>query len=150
MPTLTDEEISRVEDACSRLVYQAAVHADAGDYPAFAGLFIPDGELVRPDGTSLRGSAAIVASYSQRSAHRQTRHVIARPLFSKVSSTECQATTLVTLWACDNRVAAGPRGRPVLQPLVLGEFEDIFHFGDSGWRISRRAARFLMHSPDFH
>jgi len=146
---LTDEEISRVEDACGRLVYQAAAHADAGDYPAFAGLFTPDGELVRPDGTSLRGPTAIVASYSQRSADRQTRHVLSRPLFSNVSSTACQATSLVTLWACDNRVAAGPRGRPVLQPLVLGEFEDSFHFGDSGWRISRRVARFLMHSPDF-
>ena len=146
---MTSEEISRVEEACSRLVYQAAAHADAGDYPAFAGVFTPDGELVRPDGTSLQGPVAIVASYSQRPAHRQTRHVISRPVFSKISSIECHATSLVTLWACDNRAAAGPLGRPVLQPLVLGEFEDWFHFEDSGWRISRRAARFLMHTPDF-
>jgi len=146
---LTSEEISRVEDACSRLVYQAAAHADAGDYPAFAGLFTPDGELVRPDGTSFHGPAAIVASYSQRPVHRQTRHVISRPVFSKVSPAECHAISLVTLWACDNRVTAVPLGRPVLQPLVLGEFEDWFHVGDAGWRISRRAARFLMHTPDF-
>jgi len=146
---LTDEEISQMEEACSRLVYQAAAHADGGDYLAFAGLFTPDGELVRPDGTSLRGHAVISASYSQRPVHRQTRHVLSRPLFSKVSSTECQATTLVTLWACDNRVAAASLGRPVSQPLVLGEFEDWFRFEHSRWRISRRVARFLMHTPDF-
>jgi SnoaL-like domain len=146
---LTDEEISQLEGACSRLVYQAAAHADAGDCAAFGDLFTLDGELVRPDGTSLHGPAAIVDSYSQRPVHRQTRHVISHPLFSKISSIECHATSLVTLWACDNRVAVGPLGRPVLQPLVLGEFEDWFRFENSGWRISRRVARFLMHTPDF-
>jgi len=136
-----------IEDGCTRLVARAAALSDAGDHVAFSDLFCADGVLVRPDGSALNGPAAILAAYLQRPAHRMTRHVISGTLFSEVSATDCRAISLVTLWACDNRVPAGPLGRPLSQPLVLGEFEDWFRFDNEGWRIARREARFLIHDP---
>lgn len=144
---LTPTQCLEIEDRCKRLVAHAAAFSDAGDHVAFADLFCADGVLVRPDGSALNGPAAIRAAYLQRPAHRMTRHVISGTLFSDVSATDCRAISLVTLWACDNRVPASPLGRPLSQPLVLGEFEDWFRFGKQGWRIARREARFLIHDP---
>ncbi len=134
-----------IEDQCRHLVARAAAFSDANDHAAFANLFDLDGVLVRPDGTSLAGPAAILAAYQSRPAHRLTRHVLSGSLFSDVSDTDCRAVSQVTLWVCDSRVPAGPLGRPLSQPLVLGEFDDWFRFGKQGWRIARREARFLIH-----
>ena len=147
MMDLAPTQCLEIEGECRRLVARAAVLSDAGDHAAFADLFCTDGVLVRPDGSALNGPAAILTAYQSRPAHRVTRHVISGTLFSEVSATNCRAISLVTLWACDNRVPAGPLGRPLSQPLVLGEFDDWLRFGKQGWRIARREARFLIHAP---
>ena len=144
---VTDLQRQVIEDDCRRLVARAAAFSDANDHSAFASLFDLDGVLVRPDGTSLAGPAAILAAYQSRPAHRLTRHVLSGTLFSEVSAADCRATSQVTLWVCDNRVPAGALGRPLSQPLVLGEFDDWFRLGKQGWRIARREARFLIHDP---
>ncbi len=147
MMQMTDSRRLVIENDCRHLIARAAAFSDANDHTAFAGLFDLDGVLVRPDGTSLAGPAAILAAYQSRPAHRVTRHVLSGTFFSDLSEAECRATSQVTLWVCDSRVPAGPLGRPLSQPLVLGEFDDWLRVGKQGWRIARREARFLIHAP---
>ncbi len=144
MPALNALEI---EAACTRVIHAAAAYVDGNDYEAFCGLFTETGTLQRPDGSVLKGREAILAAYRARPAHRMSLHVISNTLFTDVSENDCRATSLVTLWASDSRSPAGPQGRAVVQPLVLGGFDDSFILDGGVWRLASRKASFFMHAP---
>ncbi len=146
MEVISASRVLEIEAGCLRVIHAAAAFIDGNDFDAFCGLFVPEGLLQRPDGSVLKGRDAILAAYKARPAWRMSLHVISNTRFSDVSENGCRATSLVTLWASDSRTDAGPQGRAVAQPLVLGEFDDSFVPDGSDWRIARRNARFLMHS----
>ena len=136
-----------IEAACQSVIYSAAAFVDGNDFASFCGLFVEGGVLQRPDGSVLKGRDAILAAYEGRPAYRMSLHVISNTRFSDVSENECRATSLVTLWASDSRSDIGPQGRAVVQPLVLGEFDDSFVLDGGVWRFASRKAAFLMHAP---
>lgn len=145
--TLAASRVLETEAACQRVIYAAAAFIDGNDFASFAGLFVEGGTLQRPDGSVLKGRDAILAAYQARPASRMSLHVISNTRFSDVSENGCRATSLVTLWASDSRSEAGPQGRAVVQPLVLGEFDDSFVLDGGVWRFASRKAAFLMHAP---
>lgn len=148
MQVLQASRVLEIEAACQRVIYAAAAFIDSNDFTSFAGLFVEGGSLQRPDGSVLAGQAAILAAYQARPAWRMSLHVISNTRFSDVSENGCRATSLVTLWASDNRSDSGPQGRAVVQPLVLGEFDDSFVLDDGVWRFASRKAAFLMHASE--
>jgi hypothetical protein len=144
--TVSATRVLEIEAACQRVIYAAAAFIDGNDFASFSGLFVEGGSLQRPDGSILTGRDAILAAYMARPVWRMSLHVISNTRFSDVSENGCRATSLVTLWASDSRSEAGPQGRPVVQPLVLGEFDDSFVLDGGVWRFASRKAAFLMHA----
>ncbi len=136
-----------VETACQRVIHDAAAFVDGNDFSAFCGLFTEDGQLQRPDGSILKGREAILAAYKARPAQRMSLHVISNTRFRDVTENDCRATSLVTLWASDSSLEAGPQGRAAVQPLVLGGFDDNFVLDGGVWRLASRKATFFMHVP---
>lgn len=135
------------EDACRRLVLQAAHCADHHDADGLAALFTADAVLQRPQGAPLRGREAIRAAYAARPPDRLTRHLVTQTRVSLVSPTEATAHSLVMLWSGSTEDAEGPQGRPARGPALVGEFDDRLVLGPDGWAFARRVARFVLHAP---
>ena len=53
-----------IVEACRDLVLRSAAAVDTNDARRVADLFVEDGELVRPNGETMRGRDAIRASYA--------------------------------------------------------------------------------------
>lgn len=133
------------EQACRDLVLAAANAVDGRDYAALAALFEPDGVLVRPDGTELRGRPAIVAAYAARDPDRLTRHLVCnqRVQLDPTAATARVAST-IALWSGRHSDPATPRGRPADSVQQVGEIRDLCVRTTDGWRIRRREAWFTL------
>ena len=134
-----------IVEACRDLVLRSVAAMDANAPAQLADLFTDEGEIVRPNGSVLRGREAIRASYSQRSAERITRHLVTNIVVDVHSTREASSVSYVMLWSGSTTDAEAPQGRPVQREQV-GEFEDGFVHTPTGWRIARRAARFILSS----
>lgn len=133
------------EQACRDLVLAAADAIDSRDYPALAALFEADGVLLRPDGTQLRGHAAIVAAYAARDPDRLTRHLVCnqRVQLDPDAATALVAST-IQLWSGRHSDLPTPRGRPAAPVQQVGEIRDLCAHTPTGWRIRRREACFTL------
>lgn len=134
-----------IVEACRDLVLRAVAAIDTNVPAQLADLFTDEGEIVRPNGTALRGREAIRTSYAQRSAERITRHLVTNIVVDVHSTREASSVSYVMLWSGSTTDAEAPQGRP-LQRQQVGEFEDRFVHTSGGWRIVRRAARFILSS----
>ena len=134
-----------IVEACRDLVLRSVAAMDANAPARLADLFTDEGEIVRPNGTALHGREAIRASYAQRSAERITRHVVTNILVDVHSIREASSVCCVMLWSGSTAEPEAPQGRPV-QRQQVGEFDDRFVHTSAGWRIARRAARFILSS----
>jgi len=134
-----------IVEACRDLVWRSVAAIDANAPARLADLFIDEGEIVRPNGTALRGREAIRASYAQRSAERITRHLVTNIVVDVHSTSEASSVSYVMLWSGSTTDAEAPEGRPVERQQV-GEFDDRFVHTSAGWRIARRSARFILSS----
>jgi uncharacterized protein (TIGR02246 family) len=132
------------KQACHDLVIRFASCNDKRDAQGLAALFAEDGVLVRPNGDTLTGPAAIAAAYADRPADRITRHLVGNVLIEVTSPTTATGASTVLLWSGSAADAAGPYGRPMKSREVMGEFEDSFVKTSGGWRIARRTARFIF------
>jgi uncharacterized protein (TIGR02246 family) len=136
------------EAACRALVLQGADAVDAGDAAGFAELFVPDGVLVRPNGSVLQGRAAIAAAYAARDPDRLTQHLISNQqvlvdLATGIASARCK----VLLWTGRHSTPHTPQGRVADALTQVGEFEDTLVQTADGWRLRRREARFILQQP---
>jgi len=140
---MTDVSIER---ACERLVLDFAYFSDWQDAEALAALFTPDGTMVRPAGDALVGRDAIVNSYKSRPAGRITRHVCTNIRVTVESADRARGLTYAVVYSGDANT--GPDRHFGIQAdsrQLIGEFEDDFVRTESGWRIARRHARFVLH-----
>jgi ketosteroid isomerase-like protein len=133
------------EHACRQVVVLSAQAVDRRDFAAFARLFVPDGVLIRPDGTRLVGRAAIEAAYEQRSPDRLTRHLISNHLVQIHDIERASSNCNVQLWGGSYKDAEGSKGRPADATQLIGEFDDELVMTADGWRIRQRLARFVLH-----
>lgn len=132
------------EKACRDIVLAAARAVDAQDYQALAALFAPEGELVRPGGSPLRGPQAVFDSYAAKDPERLTQHLVTNHEVEVTSATTARSYCRVILWSSRRGETLTPRGRRADAIEQVGEIEDEFVRTPEGWRIARRAARFTM------
>ncbi len=139
----------QAERDCREVVLAAADAVDGRDYAAFAALFATDGALIRPDGSEMRGRAAIEAAYAARDPDRLTRHLLSNQrvqvdLDLALSAGTAKVASTVQLWTGKHSDAVTPRGRPADAVQQIGEFRDQLLKTDEGWRIARREAWFTL------
>ncbi|MDR3400180.1 MAG: nuclear transport factor 2 family protein [Pandoraea sp.] len=132
------------KQACHDLVMRFVACNDRRDPHGLAALFAEKGVLVRPNGDTLVGPAAIAAAYADRPADRLTRHLVGNVLIDVTSPTSAIGSSTVLLWSGSAQDTPGPFGRPAQGRQVMGEFEDTFVRTAQGWRIARREARFTF------
>lgn len=132
------------KQACHDLVMRFVACNDRRDPQGLAALFAENGVLVRPNGDTLVGPAAIAAAYADRPADRLTRHLVGNVLIDATSPTSAVGSSTVLLWSGSAQDTPGPFGRPAQGRQVMGEFEDTFVRTAQGWRIARREARFTF------
>ncbi|EON13921.1 nuclear transport factor 2 family protein [Pandoraea sp. SD6-2] len=137
-------EVLLAKQACHDLVMRFVACNDRRDPQGLAALFAENGVLVRPNGDTLAGPAAIAAAYADRPADRLTRHLVGNVLIDVTSPTSAIGSSTVLLWSGSAQDTPGPFGRPAQGRQVMGEFEDTFVRTAQGWRIARREARFTF------
>jgi uncharacterized protein (TIGR02246 family) len=139
--------VLRAEAACREVVLQAAQAVDSGDCHGFVALFLPDGVLVRPDGSKLQGREAIVQAYQARDPDRSTQHLVCN---QQVEFNEAAGTAVarckVLLWSGRHSAMETPKGRPADAITQVGEMVDEMVLTPEGWRIQSRHARFILYS----
>jgi uncharacterized protein (TIGR02246 family) len=137
----------QAQAACREVVLQAAQAVDSGDYDSFAALFLPDGVLVRPDGSKLQGREAIVQAYRARDPDRLTQHLVSN---QQVEVNEVTGTAVarckVLLWSGRRSAIETAKGRPADAMAQVGEMVDEMALTPEGWRIRRRQARFILYN----
>lgn len=137
-------DVLLAKQACHDLVMRFVACNDRRDPQGLAALFADEGVLVRPNGDTLVGPAAIAAAYADRPADRLTRHLVGNVLIDVTSPTGAIGSSTVLLWSGSAQDTPGPFGRPAQGRQVMGEFEDTFVRTVQGWRIARREARFTF------
>lgn len=135
----------QAERDCRDVVLAAADAVDRREYAGFAALFATDGALIRPDGSEMRGRAAIEAAYAARDPDRLTRHLLSNQrVHVSMDAGTGQVASTVQLWTGKHSDAVTPRGRPADAVQQIGEFRDQLVRTDEGWRIVRREAWFTL------
>ena len=139
-------ETLAAEAACRALVLRAADAVDGGDAQGFAALFMPDGTLVRPDGSVLQGRAAIAQAYANRDPDRLTQHLVCNQQVTvDVVQGRAHARSKVLLWTGRHSSPSTPQGRPADVVSQVGEFVDQLEHTPEGWRIRSRHAQFILY-----
>ena len=128
-----------IERACERLIVDSALFNDQRAWTALAGLYTPDGVVVRPNGQRLEGRDAIEAAYAAGSSDRVTRHLCTNLRVDVDDADSAHATTTVL-------IASGTRGDDPNVTFRVGEFADRFVRTDKGWRIAERRASLMTNS----
>lgn len=140
----------QIEQACARLVFDAAYFADTQEYRRLAELFTEDGVVYRPTAPDqpLVGRDAIFESYSARPAHRVTRHLCTNLRVDIESEARARVRCYAQVFGADRREGKGDYlGPPMENPILVGEFDDLCEFSEGRWRIAERRACFVMHQP---
>lgn len=136
------------ETACRALVLRGADAVDGGDAEGFAALFEDQGVLVRPDGSVLRGRAAIAAAYAARDPDRLTQHLVCNQQVTvDLGAGLATARSKVLLWTGRHSTPITPQGRVADAMTQVGEFVDTLAQSAQGWRLRRREARFILQQP---
>ncbi|MDZ7921185.1 nuclear transport factor 2 family protein [Rhodoferax sp.] len=139
-------ETVAAEAACRALVLQGADAVDRGDAQGFAALFVPDGTLVRPDGSLLQGREAIAKAYAGRDPDRLTQHLVCNQQVSvDLQAGTAEARSKVLLWTGRHSSPSTPQGRPADATSQVGEFVDELEHTPEGWRIRSRRAQFILY-----
>ena len=139
-------ETLAAEAACRALVLRAADAVDGGDAQGFAALFVPDGTLVRPDGSVLQGRAAIAQAYAARDPDRLTQHLVCNQQVSvDLQAGTAHARSKVLLWTGRHSSPSTPQGRLADAVSQVGEFVDQLENTPEGWRIRSRRAQFILY-----
>jgi uncharacterized protein (TIGR02246 family) len=134
------------EAECRALVLQGAAAVDGGDAAGFAALFVPDGRLLRPDGSVLQGRAAIAAAYARRDPDRLTQHLLCNhSVVVDEAAGTAQSHCKVLLWSGRHSTPPTARGRPADALAQVGELRDILERTPEGWRIRSRQAQFILY-----
>lgn len=150
-PALSPERVFRITFECEQLIRRFALHNDAGDHAALAGMFTADGSFARPTAPDapVHGRDAIQALFRDR-PRRFTRHLMLNTVVDVLSLTQARATSHVLLYVADagsDADGAQPPYPASAAPL-LGSFDDELAWGEGGWRFrSRRGSLALRISP---
>lgn len=139
-------ELLAAEAACRALVLQGVEAVDSGDAAGLAAIFLPDGLLVRPDGSLLHGRAAIASAYAMRDPERLTQHLLCNQQVKvDLAAGAALVRSKVLLWTGRHSTPHTPKGRAADALTQVGELVDILAHTTEGWRISSRQAQFILY-----
>jgi len=124
-----------IERACTRLVHQYALRADARDAAGAAALFAADAVLEMPTGR-FAGRDAIQRRLQDQPADQVSRHYIANVLIEAIDADRARGTCYMALYRGAARADGKPIGSEV--PFVLGQYEDQYVRGTDGWVFAGR------------
>jgi hypothetical protein len=116
--------------AIGELTVRYGQHYDDGDGDAWAALFAPDGRFFLPDGTEIVGTVAL-AALPAAGVRRfpGIRHFGGAPALT-VDGEHVQGRSYMQAQQLD--------GDGRLQPLMTGEYHDVFARVDGAWRFAQR------------
>lgn len=131
---------------CRALVLRGVEAVDGGDAMGFASLFLPDGVLVRTDGSVLHGPQEIGRAYAARDPDRLTQHLICNQVVELDTETgSALSRCKVLLWSAQRSAPLTPQGRRANAMMQVGEFLDVMQNTSNGWRIRSRKAQFILY-----
>lgn len=135
---MDDQTRLLIEHACIKLQMQYAVFADRSDIEGFTQLFAAEGSVAVPEHPPFVGHDAIRASIQALAALGVTmRHVITNTVVDVIDAD--RATGVCYLAVYNSTVPADASGqRPIALPATVGEYADLFHRTEEGWRIQSR------------
>ena len=136
---MTDSDALLIERTCERLVIDSARFNDEREWAALAGLYAPDGVVVRPNGQRLEGRVAIEAAYAAGSPDRVTRHLCTNLRVDVDGPDAAHGTTTVL-------IVSGTRSGDSDVTYRVGEFADRFERTQEGWKIAERRASLFMNT----
>lgn len=133
---MTDDDIMRIERACTWLIVGYARAIDFRDQEAFLELFTADAVLEL--GETLRGHDAIRAFLGRRTDSLRTRHVVSNVFVHVLNEAEARAVSYLTLYRHDGDESRRFGPAPLEGPAAVGHYEDRFVHTDAGWRFASR------------
>jgi SnoaL-like protein len=123
--------------ACEGLVMLYARYIDSGWATRITDLFTEDG-IWESEGLRLDGIDAIRAGFAQRETlkNRVSRHVCTNFLVDFIEDDIAEGSTYLVLFRHDGPVARSARS--LTEPLLIGQYRDVFRRTPDGWRFARR------------
>jgi SnoaL-like domain len=127
-------EASTVLLACTQVVHQLFYFLDQFRYRDLAGLFTPDGILLR-QGQLLVGRNSIVEALSKRSSTQRIRHVISNAFIESQSAERVHLVAYMVAYQFDNGVPfSGPAD--ISRPFRMSTVRAAMSQTGSAWEIA--------------
>lgn len=124
-----------LEVACTNLVVRTMLAVDAGDLDAFEAQFTENCVMIYGE-QQVVGRDTIMGLMRQRSPDRVTRHVLSQVFVEPASDGSASAISYFTLYEGSRTEGAMPYS--LNTPAAVGEYRDVCHLTDKGWRIAER------------
>jgi uncharacterized protein (TIGR02246 family) len=134
-PTLTETRITSIQTACAMLVGRYGHLADQREHRAFAELFAPEGEWIRP-GMRMRGRDEIFRFMESRSPQAMTRHVAGGIHIEVIDADHARGLSYTTVYR--ERNFKGKLPVPLVQAEMVVDYRDDYVRIDGRWHIARR------------
>jgi hypothetical protein len=135
--TLSADARNEILSACQRLSLDYSHYADHGQMDAFSELFGDEGELV-VGGVATVGAKAIYKNLtSTPRGEVQSIHAVTNLRLDVVSPTEAKGVVYITAYVAAKKDGVG--SAPVIAPMAVGQYEDVYRKTSDGWRFARRA-----------
>jgi hypothetical protein len=133
---LSSIERAAIAWECERLIHLYAMLNDAGDFPAMAQMFTPDGVFARPTqgDVPIRGREAILHAYTSRPP-RFTRHLITSVVVTVEDQDNARAHSYLTLHTGQPGEGLPRSADPAY---LIGDFKDRFVRHEGAWKFSER------------
>ncbi|WP_038207181.1 nuclear transport factor 2 family protein [Xenophilus azovorans] len=142
MTTVLDEDAKvRIQTACAMLVAHYGHLADQREHRAFAELFAPDGEWIRP-GMHMRGRDEIFSFMDARPAQAFTRHVVGSIYIEPIDADHAHGLSYTTVYR--ERNFQGKLPVPLAQPEMVVDYRDEYLRLQGRWYIRKRHATVIF------
>ncbi len=142
---MDEDDLARIERACTALSVAYARAIDFRDYHALVELFTDDGML--DVGRPLAGRDAIWASLQTRPDELRSRHVISNVFIDVLSRDEARGISYLTLYRHHGDESQRPEPAPLNGPAAVGHYEDRFARTAAGWRFRSRRLHLAFRDP---
>ena len=139
MSGLSELEQVVIEQRCTHLVNQFALHNDANEFEALVALFTEDGVFARPTipDQPMVGRTTILEQFKKRPA-RTIRHLMANVTITPISPELATGVCYMILYV-GPAAEPGASGPPKADPTqLIGAFHDTFVKVGDDWLFSKR------------
>lgn len=134
---MNDDERQAAERACEKIITRYTHLADFGPGAEMVELFTDDAVWESGEGR-YEGRDELLAFFGRDRGHTKSRHVSSNIAVTITGDDEAEAFSYFTLY----RYAEEKPRVPDLddQPVILGEYRDVFRRTADGWRLADRRA----------